>query len=215
MLPQSIEDVLNPDFHISPCVDNAELEAWLAFLPGALQRVCSAAVEKKEAREYAEHESEVTSAREFIKLDDGINVTTKKMMAKANDAVIAADKLRIKTAIEYEGAEVVVKGIEAKSQSVRKIATIRANTQQFSETDYVVKRNQRGQNQPPFQQYPLQQPVQQPVQQSPNFGQPSNSFQQPQQTPGWQQPPVQQQQPQGNNSNYYPPNNQQPGQNNY
>lgn len=197
MIPQSVEDVLNPNFHISPCVDNAELEAWLAFLPPALQRVCGAAVEKKEAREFAEHEFEVTSAREYIKLDDGINVTTKKMMAKANDDVIAADKKRITTAIQYEGAEVIVKGVEAKSQSVRKIATIRANTQQFSETDYVVKKNQRMQQQPP-----------------PNFGQPSNSFQQPQPTQNWQQPPAQQHQ--GNNTNFYPPSDQQPpAQSNY
>jgi endo-1,4-beta-D-glucanase Y len=190
MIPQTVENILDENFYISPCMDNAELEAWLALLPAALQRVCGVAVEKKRGRELAEHEFELINARTYITLDDGINVTTKKMMAKANDGVIAADKTRINTSIGYDAAEVLVKAVEAKSMSVRKIATIRANTQQFSETEYVVKQNQNRQ---------------QPVQAPPNFGQPQPGFQQsPVQQQNFQQP----QQPQGNNSNYYPPTNQ-------
>lgn len=157
MIPQTVENVLDENFYISPCMDNAELEGWLALLPAALQRVCSAAVDKKRDREFAEHDFELVNARTYITLDDGINVTTKKMMAKANDGVIAADRKRIETAIGYEAAEVLVKAVEAKSMSIRKIATIRANTQQFSETEYVIKQNQNRQ---------------QPVQAPPNFGQP-------------------------------------------
>ena len=53
MIPQTVENVLDENFYISPCMENAELEAWLALLPAALQRVCGMAVEKKRDRECA------------------------------------------------------------------------------------------------------------------------------------------------------------------